>query len=85
LSVTFIAINALSNDIKTMIKYSKLTYTTADLPSHPQHDLVLKQTTGYSGMISFYIKGNSHKFLKALRVFTLAESLGGYESLAEVP
>lgn len=55
------------------------------LPSHPQHELALKQTTGHSGMVSFYLKGDSHKFLKALKVFTLAESLGGYESLAELP
>lgn len=41
--------------------------------------------SGYSGMISFYHKGNSFMFLKALKVFMLAESLGGYESLAELP
>lgn len=57
----------------------------ADLPTHPQYELALKQTTGHSGMITFYIKGDSHKFLKALKVFILAESLGGYESLAELP
>lgn len=55
------------------------------LPSHPQHVLALKQTTGHSGMVSFYIKGDARKFLKALKIFTLAESLGGYESLAELP
>ncbi|XP_030384735.1 cystathionine gamma-lyase [Scaptodrosophila lebanonensis] len=58
------------------------------LPSHPQHQLALKQTYGYSGVFSFYLKGdlkNSSAFLKALKVFTLAESLGGYESLAELP
>lgn len=58
------------------------------LPSHPQHQLVLKQTYGHSGIMSFYIKGSlneSRKFLKSLKVFTLAESLGGYESLAELP
>lgn len=36
-------------------------------------------------MLSFYIKGNAAKFLQALKVFTLAESLGGVESLAEHP
>lgn len=39
-------------------------------------------------MVSFYIKGDlaeSKKFLKALKIFTLAESLGGYESLVEIP
>jgi cystathionine gamma-lyase len=55
------------------------------LPSHPQHTLAIKQTTGHSGMVSFYLKGDSRKFLKALKVFTLAESLGGFESLAELP
>lgn len=58
------------------------------LPSHPQHQLVLKQTYGHSGIMSFYIKGSlneSQTFLKSLKVFTLAESLGGYESLAELP
>ncbi|XP_033192050.1 cystathionine gamma-lyase isoform X1 [Bombus vancouverensis nearcticus] len=55
------------------------------LPSHPQHEIALKQTSGHSGMVSFYLKGDSSKFLKALKVFTLAESLGGYESLAELP
>lgn len=58
------------------------------LPSHPQHDLMKKQCYGVSGMISFYLKGGlaeSRKFLSALKVFTLAESLGGYESLAELP
>lgn len=58
------------------------------LPSHPQHELALKQSYGHSGILSFYIKGGlneSKKFLKNLKVFTLAESLGGYESLAELP
>lgn len=58
------------------------------LPSHPQHKLALKQCYGHSGMMSFYLKGGlteSRKFLKALKVFTLAESLGGFESLAELP
>lgn len=56
------------------------------LPNHPQHALALKQTAGHSGLISFYIKGgDSSKFLQNLKVFSLAESLGGYESLAELP
>lgn len=58
------------------------------LKSHPQHELALKQSYGHSGIMSFYIKGGleeSRKFLKSLKVFTLAESLGGYESLAELP
>ncbi|XP_048417619.1 cystathionine gamma-lyase-like isoform X2 [Stegostoma tigrinum] len=56
------------------------------LPSHPQHDLIKQQCTGSSGMMAFLIKGgleNAKTFLKNLKLFTLAESLGGYGSLAE--
>lgn len=58
------------------------------LPSHPQHQLSLKQTYGYSGVFSFFLKGDlkhSKAFLQNLKLFALAESLGGYESLAELP
>ncbi|XP_034035834.1 cystathionine gamma-lyase isoform X1 [Thalassophryne amazonica] len=58
------------------------------LPSHPQHDLMKTQCTGCPGMITFYIKGelqHASTFLKSLKVFAIAESLGGYESLAEHP
>ncbi|KAM4721770.1 cystathionine gamma-lyase-like [Rhinophrynus dorsalis] len=58
------------------------------LPSHPQYELTKKQSTGVPGMITFYIKGNlehAKTFLKSLKVFALATSLGGYESLAEHP
>ncbi|XP_060629704.2 cystathionine gamma-lyase [Anolis sagrei] len=58
------------------------------LPSHPQFEVVKRQCTGCPGMISFYIKGNlanASTFLKNLKLFALAESLGGYESLAEHP
>jgi cystathionine gamma-lyase len=58
------------------------------LPSHPQHKLALRQCSGFSGMVSFNIRGGlteTNTFLKKLKVFILAESLGGYESLAEHP
>lgn len=60
------------------------------LPSHPQHELAKRQMSGdgFGGMISFVIKGGlarSRAFLKATRYFTLAESLGGIESLIEHP
>jgi cystathionine gamma-lyase len=58
------------------------------LPSHPQHEIHKKQSKGMSGMMSFYLRGNLNEtiqFLKHLKVFALAESLGGYESLAEHP
>ncbi len=58
------------------------------LPSHPQHDLARKQMRGGGGMITAVLDGtveNAKKFLSATRVFTLAESLGGVESLIEHP
>ncbi len=59
------------------------------LPSHPQHDLAKKQMkNGFGGMISLRIKGGeaeARQFLKAVKLFTLAESLGGIESLIEHP
>ena len=58
------------------------------LKSHPQFSLAKKQMSGFGGMISFYIKGEEEKaiaFLKHLKIFTLAESLGAVESLAEHP
>ncbi|MFO7561312.1 MAG: cystathionine gamma-synthase [Enhygromyxa sp.] len=58
------------------------------LESHPQHALAKQQMSGFGGMVSFYLKGGldeSRRFLEAVRVFTLAESLGGVESLIEHP
>ncbi|CAG5133077.1 unnamed protein product, partial [Candidula unifasciata] len=58
------------------------------LPSHPQYELGKRQMIGYSGMLIFHIKGGlqeARTFLKSVKIFTLAESLGGYESLCELP
>lgn len=58
------------------------------LKSHPQHELAKRQMSGFGGMITFYLKGGmdeSRKFLEKVRVFALAESLGGVESLIEHP
>jgi cystathionine gamma-lyase len=58
------------------------------LASHPQHDLARKQMPGYGGIVTFLIKGdldNARRFLERCEVFSLAESLGGVESLAEHP
>ncbi len=58
------------------------------LPSHPQHELAKKQMSGFGGMISVRVKGGATEartFIKSLKLFTLAESLGGVESLAEIP
>ncbi|MBU3681918.1 MAG: cystathionine gamma-synthase [Flavobacterium sp.] len=59
------------------------------LESHPQHTLAKKQMSGFGGMVSFTFvsgsKADATTFLEKLQVFTLAESLGGVESLANHP
>lgn len=58
------------------------------LPSHPQYELAKRQMKGYSGMVTFIIDGGKEEaslFLSSLKIFSLAESLGGYDSLAELP
>jgi cystathionine gamma-lyase len=58
------------------------------LESHPQHELALRQARGFGGTFSFRLKGGEDAVKRALaacRVFTLAESLGGVESLVEHP
>ena len=64
----------------------KVTYP--GLPSHPQHELARRQMSGFGGMLTFVIRGGlpaARAFLSSLRVFALAESLGGVESLIEHP
>lgn len=58
------------------------------LASHPQHELAQRQQSGFGAMVSFELKGgipNVCAFLKGLRCFSLAESLGGVESLVAHP
>lgn len=58
------------------------------LSSHPGHAIAAKQMSGYSGMLSFRLKGdynNVLSFLSNLKIFKLAESLGGVESLINHP
>ncbi len=58
------------------------------LTNHPQHDLASKQMNGFGGIISMNIKGGLEKsksFLERTKIFALAESLGGVESLIEHP
>ena len=58
------------------------------LASHPQHEVARKQMSGFGGIITFSLKGNlenARRFLESLRVFSLAESLGGVESLVDHP
>jgi cystathionine beta-lyase/cystathionine gamma-synthase len=62
-------------------KVKKLYYP--GLPSHPQHELAKRQMQGFGGMVSFDLGSleAANRFARSLRVFTLAESLGGVESL----
>ena len=58
------------------------------LANHPQHDLAAKQMNGFGGIISMNISGGLEKsktFLEKTKIFALAESLGGVESLIEHP
>lgn len=58
------------------------------LPSHPQHELAKRQQTGFGAMLSFELRGgipNVCAFLDGLQTFSLAESLGGVESLVAHP
>jgi cystathionine gamma-lyase len=58
------------------------------LPSHPQHELAKRQMSGFSGMVSFTLKGGAEAAYAAVqktRVFAFAESLGGVESLITHP
>jgi cystathionine gamma-lyase len=58
------------------------------LATHPQHSLAVRQMKGFGGTFSFRIRGGQDAvgaLLGAVRVFTLAESLGGVESLIEHP
>lgn len=73
-----------------LIKHPKIkTVYYPGLPSHPFHEIAKKQMKAFGGMVSFtFVSGkkeDSISFLEKLKVFTLAESLGGVESLANHP
>ena len=59
------------------------------LPSHPQYELAKRQMqNGFSGIVTFFVKGgldDARRFLERCRLFALAESLGGVESLVDHP
>lgn len=72
--------------LETHPKVAKVIYP--GLSSHPQHALAKQQMHDFGGMISMVIKGNlndTQQFLSRCKIFTLAESLGGVESLIEHP
>jgi cystathionine gamma-lyase len=67
-------------------KVNKVTFP--GLTSHPQHALAKQQMKGFGGMMTFEMKGGletARRFLKTVKVFACAESLGGVESLIEHP
>jgi cystathionine gamma-lyase len=67
-------------------RISKVIYP--GLVSHPQHELAKTQQSGFGAMITFYLNGGLEEtgvFLSKLKLWTLAESLGAVESLAECP
>jgi len=77
---------AIANFLSNHSAIEKVIYP--GLTNHPQHSLAKEQMTGFGGMITFYLKGNinqSRKFLESVQIFSLAESLGGVESLIEHP
>ena len=69
--------------LKTHPKVDKLFWP--GFEDHPNHEIAKKQMRGFGGMVSFSIKGDSmseaHAIMEKLKIFTVAESLGGVESL----
>jgi cystathionine beta-lyase/cystathionine gamma-synthase len=57
------------------------------LASHPQHELARRQMSGFTGMVSVDLgdPDRARRFVEATRIFSLAESLGGVESLISIP
>ena len=76
----------ISKFLETNAKVESVVYP--GLKSHPQYDLAKKQMKGSGGMITFFLKGGineSRRFLENVKLFALAESLGGVESLVDHP
>jgi cystathionine beta-lyase/cystathionine gamma-synthase len=73
---------AIAEFLSTHPKVSKLAYP--GLKTHPQYELACRQQKGFGSMMSFEVPGREEagRFLKALKIFLSAESLGGVESLA---
>jgi cystathionine gamma-lyase len=77
---------AVARDLEKHPKVERTIYP--GLASHPQHELAKRQMRGFGGMVSFVIKGGlpqARTFLENVRIFSLAESLGGVESLVNHP
>ncbi|MEX0997014.1 MAG: cystathionine gamma-synthase [Flavobacteriaceae bacterium] len=78
---------AIANFLSSHPKIEKVYWP--GLPSHPNHEIAKQQMNDFGGMISFTTKDNlmadAIKVVENLKIFTLAESLGGVESLAGHP
>ncbi len=77
---------ALAAHLEAHPRFPRVVYP--GLESHPQHAVATKQMCGFGGMITAEMDGgleDARRFLERLRVFTIAESLGGVESLIESP
>src|SRR4029078_5731239 len=77
---------ALSHYLEKHPKVLKVYYP--GLPSHPDHDVAKTQMSGFGGMLSFELKTDplgTERFVEQLKYFAIAESLGGVESLIEIP
>jgi len=76
-----------ANWLDTNLKVGKVYYP--GLPSHIGYELAKKQMKGFGGMLSFELKGDNYEeaiqVMEKLKVFSLAESLGGVESLCTHP
>jgi cystathionine gamma-lyase len=77
---------ALAEWLETHPAIEKVVYP--GLKSHPQHELAKRQMSGFGGMISIYVKGGeaaARRMVERCELFTIAESLGGVESLINHP
>jgi cystathionine gamma-lyase len=77
---------AVARFLSTHPKVEKVIYP--GLPSHPQHELAKRQMDDFGGMVTVVLKGDigdAKRFLERCEIFSLAESLGGVESLIEHP
>ena len=77
---------AIANALHRHAAVSRVYYP--GLPWHPGHDIAAKQQSGFGGMVSFELEGgveSVRRFVDSLQCFTLAESLGGVESLVAHP
>ena len=77
---------ALAEYLQKSAKVKRVLYP--GLKTHPHHEVATAQTTGFGGVLSFELDGtlaDAESFLSRLKLFSTAESLGGVESLAEIP